>query len=191
MGVRRIEGIDFSEKAVDVVNKNGIPCHLGTFIDFKKDERSYDLIAMNNYLEHTLNPLEELKKARRLLRDKGMLVGEVPNYDSLDRFLFGRYWGGNHVPRHTFQFNSHNLRNIMKEAGFKTVSIKYPLNTSHFALSIQNLFQRNCADLKNNKNLVHGRSKYYSLCMMGLLPANAFCVLLKKTGFMKFYASTI
>lgn len=189
MGFYNLEGIDFSEKAVKIVNEDGIMCHLGTFVDFVKEDRSYDLIVMNNYLEHTINPLRELKKARALLKDKGVLFGEIPNFDSLDRIIFGRFWGGNHVPRHTFQFNARNLKETLKQAGFKKIKIKYPLNTSHFALSIQNVFQKNNADLKNNVNLAHGRDKHYSLYMLGLLPVNMVCVLLKKTGFMKFYAS--
>lgn len=188
MGFHKIEGIDFSEKAVNAVNESGITCHKTTFIDFEKEDRFYDLIVMNNYLEHTLNPLNELRKARALLKNKGALLGEVPNFDSLDRLLFGRYWGGNHVPRHTFQFNALNLKSLLEQAGFKAVKISYPLNTSHFALSFQNVFQRNRADLRNNASLVHGRNRYHSLFMMGLVPANGFCVLLKKAGFIRFNA---
>ena len=189
LGYYNIEGIDFSEKAVAVVKKNGIKCHLGTFLDLTKEEKSYDLIVMNNYLEHTLNPLKELMKARSLLKDNGLLIGELPNFDSCDRLLFGRYWGGNHVPRHTFQFDSELLSSLMGQAGFKTTKILYPLNTSHFALSIQNAFQRNRRDLRNNEKLVHGRNRYYSLYMIGLVPINIICVLLKKTGFMRFHAT--
>lgn len=188
-GYQNIEGIDFSSRAVAAVNKSGITCHLGTFLDLKKEDSTYDLIAMNNYLEHTMSPLEELKKAWSLLRDGGVLSGEVPNFNSCDRFLFGRYWGGNHVPRHTFQFTAVTLTALLKQAGFRKVNVHYPLNTSHFALSIQNWLQRRCPDMKNNKKLIHGRSKYYSLYMMALVPINILCVVFKKTGFMRFKAS--
>lgn len=188
IGFDNIEGIDFSETAVENVRAKGISCHLGTFLEFNKESHSYDLIAMNNYLEHTLNPLEELKKARVLLKDDGVLMCELPNFDSCDRYLFGKYWGGNHVPRHTFQFNKDNLKSLLTEAGFTRVTIQYPLNTSHFALSIQNYFQRNYADLKNNKRLRHGRDRYYTIYMLALIPINILCVLTKKTGFMKLYA---
>lgn len=188
-GYNEIEGVDFSEKAVAAVNKSGIKCHLGTFLDLKKEDSRYNLISMNNYLEHTLSPLEELIKVKSLIKDDGVLLGEVPNFNSCDRVIFGRYWGGNHVPRHTFQFSAATLKSLLKKAGFNTVKINYPLNTSHFALSIQNVLQRKCADLKNNTKLVHGRSKYYSLYMLALIPINFFCVMLKKTGFMRFYAS--
>lgn len=188
MGLNNIEGIDFSEVAVKSVQSKGIGCCRGTFIDIQKEERYYDVIVMNNYLEHTLNPLEELKKARVLLKDAGVLLGELPNFDSCDRLLFGRYWGGNHVPRHTFQFNADNLTNLLKRAGFSKIEVRYPLNTSHFALSLQNYFQRNRPDLKNNENLKHGRARYYSLLMMTLIPFSLLCMFMKKTGFMKFCA---
>ncbi|MFH0791011.1 MAG: class I SAM-dependent methyltransferase [Candidatus Omnitrophota bacterium] len=188
MGLSHIEGIDFSREAVAAVAAQGINCYSGTFIDFKKDKQYYDVIVMNNYLEHTLNPLEELKKARFLLKDEGVLMCELPNFNSWDRFLFGKYWGGNHVPRHTFQFNRDNLTKLINHAGFTRINIKYPLNTSHFALSIQNFFQRNCKDFKNNKKLKHGRDKYYAVYMLALIPVNILCILARKTGFMKICA---
>ena len=187
MGLKNIEGIDFSEKAVGAVASKGINYHLGAFLQFEKEMQYYDMIVMNNYLEHTLDPLEELKKARFLLKDDGVLICELPNFDSCDRVLFGRYWGGNHVPRHTFQFNRNNLTKLLNQAGFTRVTIQYPLNTSHFALSIQNYFQRNFKDLKNNKRLRHGRDRYYPIYMLALIPINILCFFIKKTGFMKLY----
>lgn len=188
MGLHGIEGIDFSETAVKAVRAQGIQCYHGTFAEFDKKQGFYDALVMKNYLEHTLNPLEELIKARFILKDDGVLFGELPNFDSCDRWLFGRYWGGNHVPRHTFQFNAENLRSLFRKAGFSRIEMQYPLNTSHFALSIQNYFQRNRTDLKNNNALEHGRAKYYSLFMVSLVPVNIFCKFMRKTGFMEFYA---
>lgn len=188
MGLHNIEGIDFSETAVTALRAKGIPCYHGTFTDFEKKQGFYDALVMKNYLEHTLNPLEELIKARFILKDDGVLFGELPNFDSCDRILFGRYWGGNHVPRHTFQFNADNLTRLFRNAGFSKIEVQYPLNTSHFALSIQNYFQRNRTDLKNNKALEHGRAKYYSLFMVSLVPVNIICKFMRKTGFIEFCA---
>ncbi|MEW5758306.1 MAG: class I SAM-dependent methyltransferase [Candidatus Omnitrophota bacterium] len=186
MGFSNIEGIDFSKKAYDSLLLKDIKCHFGTFLDFCGQERSYDLIIMNNYLEHCLAPMEELKKAKLLLKDSGLLIGEMPNFKSLDRVLFGRYWGGNHVPRHTFQFDSDKIAALLKNSGFSNIVIKYPLNTSHFSLSIQNFLQRH-KNLQNN-NLKYGRAIYYSFLMLMLIPINLLFVLTKRAGFLKFYA---
>jgi 2-polyprenyl-3-methyl-5-hydroxy-6-metoxy-1,4-benzoquinol methylase len=188
LGFQHVEGIDFSETAVRNVRASDISCHLGTFLEWEKEPGSYDLIVMNNYLEHTIQPLEELKKARDLLEEGGVLMGEVPNFGSFERYIFGRYWGGNHVPRHTFQFDAGRIRKILDEAGFRRSKIRCTLNTSHLALSLQNYFQRKCRDLRNNPNLSHGRDRYYSMYMVGLLPLNAVLALWGRSGFMRFWA---
>lgn len=187
MGFTEIEGIDFSERAVSAVNSKGIKCFKGSFLDFCGEEKSYDLIAMNNYLEHTLNPIDEIKKAKKLLKNIGVLMGEIPNFGSLDRILFGRFWGGNHVPRHTFQFNEEKLVNVMRQAGFWNIRVSYPVNTSHFALSIQNFFQKDF-ECNNKPILKFGRARYYSILMPMLIPVDLINMFMKKTGFLKFEA---
>lgn len=188
LGAADLMGIDFSERAAQAVRARGIPCHQGTFQDFPAEGGSFDVVVMNNYLEHTLNPAAELEQARRLLRPGGVLVGELPNFDSLDRALFGRFWGGNHVPRHTFQFGPRELRAFLSRAGFSRVRLGYPLNTSHFALSVQNLLQRNAADLRANPALRHGRAGYYAALLLALIPLSAVAVLARRTGFLTFEA---
>lgn len=188
LGAANLAGIDFNEHAVQSVRAKGIACHQGTFLDFPAEPASFDVVVMSNYLEHTLNPGQELAQARRLLRPNGVLLGEMPNFRSIDRAIFGRYWGGNHVPRHTFQFTPSVVKSFLNQAGFSRVRLVYPLNTSHFALSVQNLFQRNIQDLRHNNALKHGRAKYYSTLLLALIPFNLLAILIKRTGFIRFEA---
>ncbi|MCZ6830441.1 MAG: class I SAM-dependent methyltransferase [Gammaproteobacteria bacterium] len=188
LGVSQLDGIDFNETVIRKLEKQGINGFCGTFLEFPATGPDYSLISMNNYLEHTLDPVAELHKSFQLLQPGGTLVGEVPGFDSLDRRLFQRFWGGNHVPRHTYQFSKNFLRKCLREAGFTEVRISHELNTSHWALSIQNLMQRNVSDLRNNPAIVHGRSRYYLLLLLLFVPVNLVSVLLRKSGCTKFYA---
>ena len=188
LGLRHLEGIDFSHDMIDALRGRGIRGYCGAFTDFDGMPESYDLISMNNYLEHTLEPRQELEKSFSLLRPGAWLVGELPGFDSYERRIFGRYWGGNHVPRHTYQFNSDFLRRLLRDCGFEQVRIAYQLNTSHWALSLQNFMQRRVRDLRHNPALNNGRSKYYLLLLLAFLPVNIICVLMKKSGCLKFYA---
>jgi SAM-dependent methyltransferase len=188
LGAARVEGVDFSERAVRAAAERGIPVFQGVFADFERPPATYDVIFMNNYLEHTTDPLAELRKCRRLLKPGGRLVGEVPNFDSVDRRVFGRFWGGNHVPRHTFQFDPPALHALLERAGFTAATTACQLNPAHLALSVQNLFQRNRDDLRNNAALKHGRAAYHGLLLLAFLPLNLLFALAGKAGVMKFEA---
>lgn len=188
LGISRLEGIDFSQEMIDKLIDRGITGYCGTFPQFNAEPGSYDLISMNNYLEHTLEPQQELTKAFDLLRPGAHLVGEVPGFDSWERRLFGRYWGGNHVPRHTYQFNADFLQRILQATGYQDVQISHQLNTSHWALSVQNFLQRKAPDLKKNPAVSNGRSRIYVPMLLLFIPINIFCVLARKSGCVKFTA---
>ena len=186
--VAKLQGIDFSEDMIEQLREQGIDGFCGTFGDFQGDSGSYQLIAMNNYLEHTLDPVAELTKALELLSPGCHLVGEVPGYGSWEQRLFGRYWGGNHAPRHTYQFTPQRLQTLLSEAGYRDVRIRHQLNTSHWALSVQNLMQRKVSDLRNNPAIDHGRGRFYVPLLLLFIPINVVCVLARKSGCIKFSA---
>lgn len=188
MGAENLQGIDFNDRALDMLRKKGIEGFKGTFNEFEKEEGYYDLIIMNNYLEHTTSPLVELAKAKLLLKSGGHIIGEVPGFDSYERKFFKKYWGGNHIPRHTYQFNQDFLKGIFAQQGFTDIQIEHQLNTGHIALSVQNYMQRNVADLRHNKHLLHGRSRLYFLLLLFFIPFNVIPLLMKKSGVIKFSA---
>jgi 2-polyprenyl-3-methyl-5-hydroxy-6-metoxy-1,4-benzoquinol methylase len=76
----------------------------------------FDVIYAAHLIEHLPNPLDFLRKCHSLLTDDGILVIETPNEACLPRKLFGRYWGGNHFPRHWFLFNPETARAAAKHA---------------------------------------------------------------------------
>jgi len=148
------------------------------------------VVFMNNYLEHTLEPRAELEKARDLLKPGGALAGEVPGYDSPDRRLFGPYWGGNHVPRHTFQFDQGFLRRLLAEAGYQRPRIQHSLSTGHWALSVQNYLVRyELAGGGPPASLRHGRAWYFHLLLLAFLPVHVPCVLAGKSSVTRFVAT--
>ena len=143
---------------------------------------------MNHYIEHVLDPVADLEKAKALLRFGGVLVGESPNFRSVDRKIFGRYWGGNHVPRHTLQYEPDQLYRLLRDAGFKNIVITSELNTGMVAKSIQNYLQRNVKTLSDNPRLKYGRIKQFDLLLIAAIPLNTVLKLIRKSGVMKFTA---
>lgn len=188
LGAATLEGVDFSDKAAKLAENRGIKVFHGLFLDFPVAERRYDAIFMNNYIEHVLYPNKELDKAARLLKEGGVLFGEVPNFDSIDRRIFGRYWGSNHVPRHTFQYDQEQLGKLLTAAGFDSFSFHYELNTGTLAASFQNLFQRNVASLRNNPRLKYGRMRGFEYLLLAVIPLNLIPWLMSRPGVMTFIA---
>jgi SAM-dependent methyltransferase len=188
MGATTLEGVDFSDKAARLAEEKGIRVFRGLFLDFPASEGRYDAVFMNNYIEHVLYPHKELDKAIRLLKDGGVLFGEVPNFDSLDRRVFGRYWGSNHVPRHTFQYDRGQLGKLFTDAGFKSFAFRYELNTGTLAASFQNFLQRNAPSLRNNPRLRYGRMKGFEYLLLACIPLNLIPWVMKRPGVMTFIA---
>ncbi|MFK7967474.1 MAG: class I SAM-dependent methyltransferase [Burkholderiaceae bacterium] len=77
-----------------------------------------DIIISNNALEHTLNPLQEIKDLRRLLKPGGRVVFIVP-CDSL------RYrYNPKDIHYHLFSWSPQNCGNLFTEAGFEVHTVK-------------------------------------------------------------------
>lgn len=188
LGAATLEGVDFSDKAAKLAEEKGIRVFRGLFLDFPVSEARYDAIFMNNYIEHVLYPHKELAKAMKLLKEGGVLFGEVPNFDSLDRSVFGRYWGSNHVPRHTFQYDRRQLGKLLADAGFTSSDFHYELNTGTLAASFQNVLQRNAPSLRDNPRLRYGRMKGFELLLLASIPLNLIPWIMQRPGVMTFVA---
>ena len=188
LGPSTLQGIDFSGVAVDLARARGVEATQGLFLDLTNEESRYDVIFMNNYIEHTLDPASELALAGKLLAPGGRLIGELPSYRSLDRVLFRRYWGGNHVPRHTFQFTPQSIQSLLRNSGFDQIEIKQELNSGHWALSVQNYLRRNRGSVQDGASMRSGRAKYFPALLLLFLPINALMALLGLSSVIRFNA---
>ncbi len=178
-------GIDINEKMVQVGKSKGRDLYLSTLENFKGEQGSFDLIVMDHLLEHVIDPNNTLKAAIRLLKRGGYIIGATPNSKSLDAYLFKRYWGGNHFPRHTYLFSPKNLRLLFKNNGLTFDRVGYELHTGHWALSVQNFFQ---SKKIFKTKLTNGRAFYYPILLLIFLPFNALQKLLHITGIISFIA---
>lgn len=104
----------------------------------------YDVILLNQVIEHIPDPIAFLAPFRRALNPGGVMIVTTPNNDSDDHWFrpdllhhylgtvalsstraLGRLaqdsWLCCDPPRHLFAFNSDNLGTLMKRAGFDTL----------------------------------------------------------------------
>jgi len=84
-------------------------------VDFP--EEYFDAITCFHVLEHLHNPVEDLRKALKILKPAGLIIAEVPNVDSWGFKLFKRRWQPLQIPSHLNYFNPETLVRVFKVAG--------------------------------------------------------------------------
>jgi SAM-dependent methyltransferase len=86
-------------------------------------DNSFDAIYCSNLIEHVAHPLDFIVRLKALLRPGGKVVIVTPNHRSIDRYVFGRYWGGYHFPRHLTLFNHKNIKPAIELGGLRVERI--------------------------------------------------------------------
>ena len=77
-------GVELDEKAIEYATALGIHNVYKGSIEDLSDEIKFNLIILNDLIEHPLNPMSLLKKASDLLDKKGLLMIWTPNGEITD-----------------------------------------------------------------------------------------------------------
>jgi SAM-dependent methyltransferase len=122
--LRGIEGIgvDFKPELAAYAREHlNMTVHAGTLQDAGFADGEFDVIAMNEYLEHEPNPRETLREARRITAKGGYLTIEVPCVESLPARVFGSCWSQVDAPRHLIHFTEKTLTEMLRRNGWELV----------------------------------------------------------------------
>ena len=133
-------GVDISERACDEASKfNNVNIFCGTLKQAKYKDNFFDIISAYHVLEHVPNPKKTLVELNRILKPGGKIFISLPNFNSFERFVFGKYWKWIEIPRHLFHFNRKNLGLLLGDNSFKVESVVYPDTSLKI---VQGLFYR-------------------------------------------------
>jgi SAM-dependent methyltransferase len=134
----RLEGIDMSDRAVEMGKLRGLEIHQGTVQSMTIPEGTYDLAFMIATIEHVDQPLEVLQAVGRMLKPGGTVVMVTDNTDTLDfKWFQGRHWGGYHFPRHWNLFSPLTIRRLAQEAQLEVVELKTIVSPVNWVYSIR------------------------------------------------------
>lgn len=120
----RAVGTDMDPAAVAAARAAGLDARAGALREQRFADGQFDLILMSHVIEHMLEPLEEMRECRRVLKRGGALVIATPNAAGLGHRVFGRHWLGLETPRHLQIFTPGALARLLAQAGFRTVSLR-------------------------------------------------------------------
>ena len=119
-------GTEFSETAAwHARNVLGLEIETGDFLTSPHQKNLYNAVIFWHSLEHLPRPVEAIARARELLKEGGLLSVAVPNFDSLQARVFGRYWFHLDIPRHYFHFGRQTLEAVLMRHHFNVVQVDH------------------------------------------------------------------
>jgi SAM-dependent methyltransferase len=108
-------GVEVNPAAADIARKNGIEVFNGVG---EVPDEYVDVIISNNALEHTLQPLEELRGLHKKLEAGGRVILVVP-CESISHS-----YKQNDINHHLYSWSPMCIGNLLTEAGFSVIESK-------------------------------------------------------------------
>lgn len=144
-----VYGIEPNKTARDFAILKGLDLKPGLDV---LDQKKFDVISLWHVLEHLPDFEEKIQTFKNKLKDDGILIIAVPNYDSYDAKYYRENWGAWDVPRHLWHFSRKGITEKFKENGFTLIKEK-PLRFDSFYVSM--LSERNRKGSLNIMNAVY------------------------------------
>jgi 2-polyprenyl-3-methyl-5-hydroxy-6-metoxy-1,4-benzoquinol methylase len=114
-------GIEADPNVKPIAANLGLTIHFGNLQDRPFPEQTFDLIVMNQVIEHLPDPDEGLRELSERLAPNGRMALAFPNIDSLWRRLSGRGWINWHIPYHLHHFDLKHFERMVRRCGLEVV----------------------------------------------------------------------
>jgi SAM-dependent methyltransferase len=88
----QVTGLDPAPGAVVEARRRGLDARAGKLTELDLEPDTYDLAVFQHSLEHTVDPVADLRAAAKALRPHGFVAITVPNFGSRQARWFGGRW---------------------------------------------------------------------------------------------------
>ena len=110
-------GVEPSEKA-----RSFIPSRKNLFANEKElPNQAFDVIGLWHVLEHLPSPKQQLEELELYLKEEGVFIFALPNFNSFDARHYQDYWAAYDVPRHLWHFSAVGISKLMQELNYKLI----------------------------------------------------------------------
>ncbi|MBI2673310.1 class I SAM-dependent methyltransferase [Candidatus Woesearchaeota archaeon] len=115
-------GIDINKSAVEYAKNLGLNAEVKDLSSFK--DKSFDIVILNDVLEHVENPIKMLKDIKRIMKEDGILEISTPNIGSILANISGKKWLHIKPNEHLYYFSPKTLAKILELSSFNLVEYK-------------------------------------------------------------------
>jgi SAM-dependent methyltransferase len=114
-------GVEADPNVKPIAAALGLNIHFGSLHDQPFPGQCFNLIIMNQVIEHLPEPDHALQTLRERLAPQGRMVLVFPNTASLWRRMFGRRWINWHIPYHLHHFDRVSFARMARNSGFEVI----------------------------------------------------------------------
>jgi len=132
-----VDGVEPSPDAVAAARERGVQAREGTLGSVELAPGAYELVTFVHSLEHTVEPVEDLRRAAAAARPGATVAITVPNFGGAQAQRFGSCWFHLDVPRHRHHFTATGLRRALEAAGLEVQRTATSTSAVGLAGSIQ------------------------------------------------------
>lgn len=117
-------GIEADPNVRRIADELKLRVHIGSLHDRPFPEVGFDLIVLNQVIEHIPDPGKALEALKERLKPTGRLVLVFPNRSSLWQRLSSSKWINWHVPYHLHHFDAKGFRAFAQRHGYRVIRQK-------------------------------------------------------------------
>jgi SAM-dependent methyltransferase len=117
-------GVEADPNVAIIAQRYGLNVHIGSIHNNPFPGQVFDLITLNQVIEHVPDPAALLRVVRDRLAPGGRIVLSFPNVSSGQRRLSGSRWINWHVPYHQHHFNRRSFTHLARQQGYEVVSAR-------------------------------------------------------------------
>ena len=143
---------------VKIIGKNlNLNIFQGNLEESPFKETKFNLIVLNQVIEHIPEPDILLKKLTTKLTKNGLIIISFPNVNSFWRFLFKEKWINWHVPYHLHHFKEKNFGRLLSKCGFQIIKKKSITPNIWSLMQIRNILKPIKIGEKNQQWITYNR----------------------------------
>lgn len=124
-----VRGVEADEHAVRIARARGLAVEHGAFDPAAHAPASYDVVTLDQVLEHFVDPIGALRGVHAVLRPGGTAIVATPNAASAVARIAGDRWIHWHAPYHLHLFSRASLVRAAELAGLALVELRTITNS--------------------------------------------------------------
>lgn len=113
-----VRGVEADPNVRRIADELDLKIHIGSLLEEPFPDEQFDLVVLNQVIEHMPDPALMLNRLRARLKPGGRIILVFPNVKSLWCRIFGKRWINWHVPYHLHHFTRTGFANMVRRTGY-------------------------------------------------------------------------